>query len=87
MTDRDEKMQKLVPHSIKQDIRAVAGIPSWITLFMKKVIEHTGKPISQVWPNLELCAHGGISLQSYETELKQLLPQGTKFIDIYSASE
>ena len=39
---------------LKTDIRALVGVPSWMLVLLKKITLDTGKPIRELWPNIEV---------------------------------
>ena len=54
-----------------EDVRTISGVPSWMLVLFHKILEVKGlENISQVWPNLELYMHGGVSFTPYKTNLK-----------------
>lgn len=56
---------------------------------INKILEKTGKNnLHEVWPNLELFIHGGISFTPYREQYKRLLPDPKmKYMETYNASE
>ncbi len=49
--DWDKRVEKIAENAKSWDIGALSGIPSWMELMMKKVIEHHNvKNIHEVWP-------------------------------------
>lgn len=88
MEDWDEKVATICKHAKDWDIGALSGIPSWMELMMKKVMEyHNAKNIHEVWPNLQVYTTGGVAFQPYEKSFNQLLAKPIIIIDTYLASE
>jgi len=89
MSDWEEKIEKVYQTTINQNITNFSGVPSWNMVFMKYVLEKTGKSnLLEVWPNLELFIHGGVSFKPYEDQFKKLIPsEKMKYIETYNASE
>jgi hypothetical protein len=86
--DWDERVQTIAERAKDWDIGALSGIPSWIELMLKKVIEyHDLKNIHEIWPNLQVYTSGGVSFQPYEKSFNQLLAHPITIIDTYLASE
>jgi hypothetical protein len=85
----DEKIEQMAASSIKEDVYIVAGVPSWTLLLFKRILEITGKDnIADVWPNLELFMHGGVSFIPYKEQFKQLIRKpGMNYVETYNASE
>ena len=85
----DEKIEQMAISSIKEDVYIVAGVPSWTLLLLKRILEITGKNnIADVWPNLELFMHGGVSFIPYKEQFHQLIRKpGMHYVETYNASE
>ena len=88
MNDWDQKVETIAKNARNWDIGALSGIPSWMELMMKKVIEyHDAKNIHEIWPNLQVYTTGGVAFQPYEKSFNQLLAKPIIVIDTYLASE
>ena len=89
MSNWEEKIEKICETTIKEDVRCLAGVPSWFLTVIHKILEKTGKDnLHEVWPNLELFIHGGISFTPYREQYKRLLPDPKmKYLETYNASE
>ena len=89
MNNWEEKIEKICETTIKEDVRCLAGVPSWFLTVINKILEKTGKNnLHEVWPNLELFIHGGISFTPYREQYNRLLPDPKmKYLETYNASE
>ncbi|MFH4968566.1 GH3 auxin-responsive promoter family protein [Gaetbulibacter sp. M240] len=89
MSDWEFKMQAIVDETIDENVTSLAGVPSWMLVLLNNVLETTGKNhIHEVWPNLEVYFHGGVSFTPYVNQYQKLLPKsGFKYYEIYNASE
>ena len=89
MNNWEEKIEKICETTIKEDVRCLAGVPSWFLTVINKTLEKTGKAnLHEVWPNLELFIHGGISFTPYREQYNRLLPDPKmKYLETYNASE
>jgi len=89
MGNWDEKIEKICEITTREDVRCLAGVPSWFLTVIHKILEKTGKNnLHEVWPNLELFIHGGISFTPYREQYKRLLPDPKmKYMETYNASE
>ena len=89
MNNWEEKIEKICETTIKEDVRCLAGVPSWFLTVINKTLEKTGKAnLHEVWPNLELFIHGGISFTPYREQYNRLLPDlKMKYLETYNASE
>lgn len=88
MEDWDQKVETIAKNAKNWDIGALSGIPSWMELMLKKVIEyHQVETIHDIWPNLQIYASGGVAFQPYEKSFNELLARPITVIDTYLASE
>ncbi|MFD1551431.1 hypothetical protein DNU06_13485 [Putridiphycobacter roseus] len=89
MTKWEEKIEKLAQATIHEDVYILAGVPSWTLVLCNRVLEITGKSnLREVWPNLELFMHGGVSFEPYRAEFKRLIPfDDMHYLETYNASE
>ena len=86
--DWDDRVQKIAETANDWDIGALSGIPSWIELMLRKVIEyHNLENIHEIWPNLQVYASGGVAFEPYEKSFNALLGKPLQVIDTYLASE
>lgn len=84
----DERVMQIAKRAKEWDIGALSGIPSWMELMLKKVIEYHGlKNIHEIWPNLQVYASGGVAFQPYEKSFMALMGKPITVIDTYLASE
>lgn len=89
MSNWEEKIEKICETTVREDVRCLAGVPSWFLTVINKILEQTGKKnLHEVWPNLELFIHGGISFTPYREQYRRLLPDPKmKYLETYNASE
>ncbi len=83
------KIENIIENAVNEDIRALVGIPSWFLTLITGVLEKTGKKtLLEVWPNLEVFFHGGISFEPYRKQFDQLIGKPSmRYMEIYNASE
>ena len=89
IADFDRKLELITKHSINQNIVAFAGVPSWNMVFMKHLLNYTGKKnIFEIWQNMELFIHGGVCFEPYKEQYKKLFPSPQmRYFETYNASE
>ncbi len=85
----EEKLEKIARETVKENVTSIAGVPSWNLVMLKYILEYTGKKhILEVWPNLELFMHGGVSFEPYRQQFRDLIPTNDMhFQEAYNASE
>ena len=89
MSEWETKLHAIISESIQENVTSFAGVPSWMLVLLNKVLEVTGKNhLFEVWENLEVYFHGGVSFNPYREQYEKLLPQKSfKYYEIYNASE
>ena len=88
MDEWEGKIEQLALSTIEENVTSIAGVPTWTMVLIKRILEITGKStLKEVWPNLELYGHGGVSFTPYREQFKKLIGPGVTYLDIYNASE
>ena len=88
IADWDERVQRIAEEAPNWDIGALAGIPSWMVMMLRKVIEHNKlKNIHELWPNLSVYTTGGVAFEPYRQTFEALLERPIIIMDTYLASE
>lgn len=88
LQDWEEKLEALTEYSVKNDVRALMGVPSWLLILLKKINLETGKTLRQIWPNIEVFFHGGVNFSPYEEQYKKLIGEpDMEYWETYNASE
>jgi len=87
--DFEEKLDKIAHYTVNENVTSIAGVPSWNLVLLKAVLDFTGKNnILDVWPNLELFTHGGVSFTPYRESFRKLIPSDEmNYLETYNASE
>ncbi len=89
MSEWERKLNAIIDESIKENVTSLAGVPSWMLVLLNNVLEKTGKNhLFEVWENLEVYFHGGVSFAPYRDQYKKLLPRKRfNYYETYNASE
>lgn len=89
MEDWEEKIERIVQITSKERVSSMSGVPSWLLVVCKRMLEYTGKSnLKEVWPDMELFMHGGVSFDPYRKRFKELIPSDDmRYLEIYNASE
>ena len=75
MSEWETKLKAIILESSQENVTSLAGVPSWMLVLLNEVIQETGKDhLFQVWENLEVYFHGGVSFNPYQEQYKNLLP-------------
>ena len=84
------KLEEIVREAPQWDIGFIVGVPAWLQIVIEKIIDfHQLNNIHDIWPNLRVFAHGGVSFEPYRIGFEKLLNPKVPmiYIDTYLASE
>ncbi|MCD0472825.1 GH3 auxin-responsive promoter family protein [Flavobacterium sp. EDS] len=89
MSEWETKIAAIINETKNENVTSFAGVPSWMLVLMNRVLEDSGKGnLFEIWPNLEVYFHGGVSFSPYREQYKNILPKKDfKYYEIYNASE
>lgn len=89
MDEWESKIKAIVENTWNKDVNSLSGVPSWMLVLIKSVLKKAGKEsLTDVWPNMEVFFHGGISFEPYRDQYKALIPSGKMhYMETYNASE
>lgn len=88
MKEWEQKIEKIARITSEENVTNITGVPSWTLVLLKRVLEITGKSnIKEVWPNLELFIHGGVSFTPYKQQFFKLIGAPMNYLETYNASE
>ena len=85
----EEKIERIAAHVLRQDVRVLAGVPTWMVVLLRRVVALAGaENITEVWPQLRLFLHGAVAFGPYRELFRQLIPEARmRYLEIYNASE
>lgn len=84
----DAKLDEIAKKARDWDIGIVVGVPAWIQILIEKILDyHEVKTIHDIWPNLMVYVHGGVSFDPYRKGFEKLLAKPIYYIETYLASE
>lgn len=89
MSEWESKLKAIVNETRGENVTSFAGVPSWLLVLMNRILEESGKEhLHELWPNLEVYFHGGVSFEPYRDQYRRLLPKKDfRYYEIYNASE
>ena len=89
MDDWQAKIEKIAEQTLHANVTNLSGVPSWMLVVIKRILEKTGKThLEDVWPNLEVFFHGGVSFTPYREQYRQLITSSKMhYMETYNASE
>ena len=88
MDEWETKIEKLAQLTINENVTSISGVPTWTMVLFRRILELTGKKnMSEVWPQLELYIHGGVSFVPYKEQFRKLIGKDIHYLEMYNASE
>lgn len=89
MDEWESKIERIAKSTINVNVCNLSGVPSWMLVVIKRVLELTGKSsLEEVWPDLEVFFHGGVSFAPYREQYGQLIKsEKMHYVETYNASE
>ncbi len=89
MEDWEEKIDRMAEMTMKQNVTHIAGVPTWTIVLIEHLFKKTGASnLLEIWPNLELYIHGGVSFSPYRKRFAELIPSADMhYVETYNASE
>jgi hypothetical protein len=89
LDDFEEKLNLITKSTVNENVTSISGVPSWYLVLIKQILAFTGKSnLLDIWPNLEVFFHGGISFTPYREQFKKLIAgDNMNYMETYNASE
>jgi len=89
MDEWESKLEQMAESMMNENVTSIAGVPSWMLVLLKRILQKKqAKFITEVWPNLEVYFHGGVSFAPYKEQFKTLFNNDkVNFLQLYNASE
>ena len=84
----EDKIERLAQGTIHENVTSISGVPTWTMVLIRRILDITAKnTLTDVWPSLELCIHGGVSFTPYREQFRKLIGKDIHYLDMYNASE
>lgn len=89
MSEWESKIERIAQSTVTINVTNLSGVPSWFLVLIKRLLEITGKhTLEEVWPNLEVFFHGGVSFAPYREQYQQVIKTDKMhYVETYNASE
>lgn len=83
----EQKLDKIVEETIGRDLSLIGGIPPWVQMYLDRLVEKTGKPVIDIFPNLQVLVQGGVNFEPYKRKLFDTIGKTIDTIELFPASE
>lgn len=89
LSDWEEKLPHLVQEIRHANVTNLSGVPSWMMTVLRTLLKEERKDkICEIWHNIEVFFHGGISFEPYREEYARLIgKEDMHYLETYNASE
>ncbi len=85
--DWETKLARIVDETVDQDMSLISGIPPWVQMYFDWLIERTGRPVGELFPNFSVLVYGGVNFAPYRRRLFESIGRPVASIETYPASE
>ena len=85
--DWETKVNAIVEETIKEDMRVISGIPSWVQMYFEKLQQKAQKPVGELFKNFHLFIYGGVNFEPYRAKFENLIGRRVDSIELFPASE
>ena len=85
--DWETKLARIVDETVDQDMSLISGIPPWVQMYFDWLIERTGRPVGELFPNFSVLVYGGVNFAPYRRKLFESIGRPVASIETYPASE
>ena len=84
----ETKLEEIIKLAPNWDIGIIVGVPAWIQIILERIIERHGlKNIHDIWPDLAVYVHSGVSFEPYVKSFEKLFGKPMIYNESYLASE
>ena len=89
LSDFEVKRDRIARETMGKKVTNISGVPSWMLSVLSRVLELSGKShLNEVWPDLEVFFHGGVSFTPYRKQYEELITSpNMHYMETYNASE
>ncbi|MBC8343620.1 MAG: GH3 auxin-responsive promoter family protein [Bacteroidetes bacterium] len=82
------KLEEIVRKAKDWDVGIICGVPAWLQILIERIIAYYKvDTIHDIWPNLSIYVHGGVSFAPYKKGFEKILAKPLTYIETYLASE
>jgi hypothetical protein len=85
----ESKLEQMAESMMDENVTSLAGVPSWMLVLLKRILQKKKvSSIREVWPNLEVYFHGGVSFSPYREQFEKIFNNSRiSYMEMYNASE
>lgn len=83
----ETKLDKIVEETIRKNMTLISGIPPWMQMYFDRLMEKSGKKVSELFPEFSVLVHGGVNFEPYRSKLFESIGRPVAAIETFPASE
>ena len=93
IADWETRIDAVARRTAREDLRLLSGMPSWTLILFARIAEMlraSGRPVpplGEIWPNLGVVVHGGVSFRPYRALFEEWIGRSLEYVEVYPASE
>ncbi len=87
LEDWETKLAAIVTETLGQNLTLISGIPPWVQMYFDRLVARAGRPVGELFPQLDLFVSGGVSMEPYRARLLESLGRPVDSIELFPASE
>jgi hypothetical protein len=85
--DWEQKLDKIVDETLSQNMTLISGIPPWVQMYFEWIVERSGRPVGEVFPDFSMFVYGGVNFSPYRKKIFETIGREVDSIETYPASE
>ena len=85
--DWETKVDAIVQETLKENMTAIAGIPSWVQMYFEKLVKERKQKVGDIFENFNLFIFGGVNFEPYRSKFENLIGRKVDSVELYPASE
>lgn len=85
--DWETKLDAVIDETLHERMTLISGIPPWVQMYFDRIVQRTGRPIKDVFPDFSLFVYGGVNFEPYRAKLYQTIGRPVDSIELFPASE
>jgi hypothetical protein len=82
-----EELDAIVGETIGQPMSLISGIPPWMQMYFDRLIEKSGRPVGELFPDFSVMVQGGVNFEPYRAKLYASIGRPVDCIELFPASE
>lgn len=83
----ETKLDKIVEETMGKNMTLISGIPPWMQMYFDRLMEKSGKKVSDLFPEFSVLVHGGVNFEPYRSKLFESIGRSVAAIETFPASE